>query len=110
MSIERRRSPRMEILGRLHGHVVSLDAPVVVREMSLGGMSLETHFPFPEGAIHEFRLTMGDDSTTLLRARIVRCREVAAADGSKAYISGVQFVEDEAPSDSAISTLIDKIK
>ena len=47
MSIERRRSPRVELVGRLHGHDVSLDVPVVVRELSLGGMAIETTFSFP---------------------------------------------------------------
>ena len=43
-----------EILGRLHGHSVSLDVPVGVREISLRGMAVETALPLPEGAVHEW--------------------------------------------------------
>ena len=37
MSSDRRHSPRIEILGRLHGHTVAFDVPVTVREISLDG-------------------------------------------------------------------------
>lgn len=103
---ERRRSPRIEILGRISGHVASADAAVTVREMSLGGMSLETPLAFEEGSIQEFRLTLGDGSTTLLRGRVVRCRSHVSPDGVTTFVSGVQFVED----DSSVGGLIDKIK
>lgn len=106
---DRRRSPRIEILDRLHGHVVSLNTPVRVREMSLGGMSIETSFAFPEGAFHEFRMRMGDDSIVLLKGRVIRCREQVDADGVVIYISGVQFVDDDPP-DTAVENLIDKMK
>jgi PilZ domain len=109
MSSERRRSPRVEILGRLHGQVVSLDVQVVVREISLGGLSLETPVPLPNGAEHEFRLTLGDESTVLLRGRVVHCHESVRADGRRAYVSGVQFVDEEPPDgDSSVGRLIDR--
>ena len=63
MSDDRRRSSRVEIVGRIHGHAVSLDVQVEVKEISLGGMALITPFPFPVGAHHEFLLTLGDGST-----------------------------------------------
>ena len=107
MSIERRRSPRIELLGRIHGHVAALDVSVTVREISLGGMSLETSFRFPELATHEFRLTLGDGATTVLHGIILRCREHNRSDGSRVYISGVQFV-DKKPSGGA-EAIIDKM-
>jgi hypothetical protein len=111
MSIERRRSPRVEILDRIHGHVTSLDVPVIVREMSLGGMSLQTTFAFPDGAVHEFRLMLGDGSPVVLRGRVVRCREEAAPDGSTMFVSGVQFLDEEPPEgDSPVGGLMDKIR
>src|SRR5262245_6580017 len=109
-SSDRRRSPRIEILERLHGHVASLDVAVKVREMSLGGMGIETDFPFPVGAVHDFRLTLGDGSTVVLRGTVLRCRKETDAEGKALYISGVQFVDDESAGDSAAGTVIDKIK
>jgi len=92
---ERRRSPRIEILGRLHGQVVALNVEVVVREMSLGGMSLEGPFAFPTGAVHEFRLTLGDGSMPLLSARVVYSRNISPPGSTPVYVTGVQFIDDE---------------
>ena len=100
MSKDRRRSPRVELLGRVHGHVASLDVPVTVTEMSLGGLGLETGFPFPAGAIHDFRLTLGDGAFVVVKGKVVHCRNVAAPGGPSRYVSGVQFVEDDAADDA----------
>src|SRR5262245_8248732 len=80
MQFERRRAPRVEVVGRLHGHIVSVDAPVTVREVSLGGLSFSSTVAFPAGSIHEFRLTMGDDSAVLMRGKIVRSEQRTAED------------------------------
>lgn len=106
MSAERRRAPRVAILGRVHGHVASLDVPVTVREMSLGGLSMETAFAFPVGALHEFRLTLGDGASVLLKGRVVYSRETPGPSGGTFYVTGVQFVDDESGADE----IIDKIK
>jgi len=95
MHIDRRRAPRVELLGRLHGRSVSLDVPVRVVEISLGGMAIETALPFPVGAIHSFRLTLGDDSTAELTGRVMHCRNKAQAGVSPQYVTGVQFVEED---------------
>jgi hypothetical protein len=109
MANDRRGSPRIEILERIHGHIASIDTDVRVREMSLGGMGIETDFPFPVGAIHEFRLRLGDDSTVLLRGKILRCREQTNDDGVQTFVSGVQFLDEDPPGDSPVGGLIEKI-
>ena len=93
---DRRRSPRVEMLDRLHGHVASLDVPVSVREISLGGMSLETATALEVGSLHEFRVTLGDGSAVLLRGRVLRSTNVAAEGEAAVFVSGVQFVGDDA--------------
>jgi hypothetical protein len=111
MSRDRRRSPRIEILEQIHGHVASLDVAVRVREMSLGGMSLETDFAFPIGAVHDFRLTLGDGSTVVLRGRVLRCREQTNEEGTRAFVSGIQVLDEDPPvGDSPVGDLIGKIK
>ena len=108
MSSERRRSPRIQILGKVHGHVASLDLAVKVREMSLGGLSMETSVPFPVGAKHDFSLTLGDGAAVQLTGEIVYSREIAAADGSKLWLSGVQFINEESE-DGGVDTIINRI-
>ena len=111
MTADRRRSPRIEILGRLHGHAVSLDVPVVVKEISLGGMALETSFPFPIGAVHEFRLTLGDGAQVHLKGRVMHSRNTGAPGGASTFVTGIQFVDDEpTDEDTGVGDLIDKLK
>ena len=118
MSIERRRAPRIELLGRVHGHIVppdgsesAADRTVTVREMSLGGLSFHADTPFPVGEIHEFHLTLGDDSAVVLRGRVVRCEEIVAEDGGRLFLTGVQFIDDPLPDGPGdVGGLIDKIR
>jgi len=110
MSIDRRRSPRIELLGRLHGHVVSLDVPVIVREISLGGMAVETTFSFPVGVVHEFRLTLGDGAHVLLRGQARHSRSQSARGRTTVYTTGFEFVDEEVGEGSArVGDLIDRI-
>jgi hypothetical protein len=111
MNGERRRSTRIELLGKLHGHSVSLDVPVSVLEISLGGMAIQTGLPFPVGAVHAFRLTLGDESTVELHAKVMHCRSVAPAGDPPVYVTGLQFVDDEPPdAGPTLGDLIDRVK
>ena len=104
MNRERRRAPRVEVLGPLEGHVVS---PVTVREVSLGGLSFSSTAAFSIGAIHEFRLALEDGPAVLLRGRVVRSQlHPDDEDGSGLFITAVQFLD--AP--ASIGDLVDKIK
>jgi hypothetical protein len=107
---DRRRSPRIEILGRLHGYTVAFDVPVAVREISLGGMTVQTGLALEEGAVHEFLLTLGDGSVVQLSGRVLHTRRGPdPAEGHGAYISGIQFVEDEPDAAGTVEDVIDKI-
>jgi hypothetical protein len=111
MSRDRRRSPRIEILDRVHGQIATLNLDVRVREMSLGGMSMETAIAFPPGALHEFRLALGDGSFVLLPGRIAHCREITTPDGQRAYVTGVQFVDEQpAEGDLSVGDLVQRIR
>jgi hypothetical protein len=108
---DRRRTPRFELLGRVHGQVVSVATAVRVREISIGGLSFESSIAFPIGAVHEFRLELGDGSNVVLRGRVVRCLQHGLVDDAVRYTTAVQFVDDEPPPDDepSIGDLIRKI-
>jgi hypothetical protein len=95
------------MLGRMHGRIQSLGVTVTVREVSLGGLSMQTAFAFPIGAVHDFSLTLGDDSSVELRGRVVYCREILAADAEPVYVTGVQFIDNDAAGDG-VGELIGK--
>jgi hypothetical protein len=87
------------MVGRLHGQAVSLDVPIRVREMSLGGMSIETAFPIPIDAVQEFALELGDGSQAVLVGRVKYSRllePLEPADSEAAvYLSGIEFVDED---------------
>jgi hypothetical protein len=110
MGQERRRAPRIEVLGRLHGHVVSLNTPVTVREISMVGLSFSAPMEFPVGAIHDFRLTLGDGSAVMLKGRVVRV-EADAGQPIRAYVMGVQFLDGEGQDDeSGLGDVVERLK
>lgn len=92
VSVDRRRNPRIQLLGRLHGSVVALEVAVTVTEISLGGMAIETEIDFPRGAEHEFQLTLGDDSTVRLKGRVAHSQKLSG--DAPRYLSGIEFVEE----------------
>ena len=102
---DRRRSQRLQIFGTLHGHLVALDAPITVTEISLGGLGFETPIEFPIGIVHEFRLTLGDDSLVAVKGRVMHSRRLSAAGAPASFAVGVQFIDDDVEVDS-IATLI----
>lgn len=110
MSIpDRRRAPRVQISGKMHGQLVAVDVPIAVTEISLGGLSFETPIDFPVGGVHEFALTLGDNSIVSLKGRVMHSQRLSPAGEPPGYAVGVQFIDDEAEVDS-IATLIKVIE
>ena len=94
---------------------MSLDQPIIVLEMSLGGMSIETGFPLEVGSLHSFRLTLGDGATIEVTARVRVSGRVmhtrSTADGDKvAYVTGLQFVDDDEDQSGGVGDLINRVR
>jgi hypothetical protein len=88
---DRRRSPRLEVMGSLHGQMVPLRIAICVREVSFGGFSIETVFPLPIGAEHEFRFTLRSGLTVTVRGKVAHCRQES---GNPAlYVMGLEYVD-----------------
>lgn len=100
MGSERRRSPRVDLLGLVSGRLLTADTEVVVRDMSLGGLATETPFPLEKGSVHDLRLTLGDGAAVDLRARVMHCRNIAAEGEEPRYFTGFQFIDEEQADDS----------
>jgi hypothetical protein len=107
---DRRRSARVEVLGRIQGQMVRLDMPVTVRELSLGGMKIETPAAFEAGSVTSFLLTLGDGAGVEVYGKVVYTRAVAGSD-PPAYLSGIQFVDqdDDGPH-SAVGDILSKMR
>ncbi len=107
---DRRRSTRVEVLGRIRGQVVSLDIQLRVLEISLGGMSVETPAVFNVGDTATFLLMLGDGAGIEVHGRVVYRRPVEA-DHPGEFITGIQFVDvDDQSQDTPVGGLITKIQ
>jgi hypothetical protein len=112
MREERRRTPRIRILGELQGRETGTDGAVLVREISLGGMALETTFPFPPDVVLEFQLELGDGSVLDLRARATHSHVVDSSGASpgQVHVTGFAFVDGDSDGAGEVGQLIDRVR
>ena len=107
---DRRRSPRIDLMGQIHGELASMDLPIVVLDISLGGMRIATPIAFEAGARGQFMLTLGDGAVVVVTGRIVRCQPIEGA-SPKAFASGVQFVDDaDASGSTGVGEMLKKVE
>jgi hypothetical protein len=99
---------RIQILGELHGEVMVYE-PLAIREISRGGVQVETAFPLQVDSLHEIRLTLGEKSI-VLKGRVAHCRITGVDQEVVTYRSGVEFIEPSERIHSVISGFIDAIK
>ena len=87
----KRDSERIELLGGLGGEVMVFQ-PLLIRQISKGGMQVETAFPLQLDSLHDFRLTLGDRSV-VVKGRVAHSRISDVDQDVVTYRSGVEFIE-----------------
>lgn len=91
----RRRAPRIPLArGLVRAEIPGLNLTADVRDVSIGGFSIETFRPFAQGAVHQFRLKTSAGWVGVLRAKAAHCRWLNEPDGSVRFLSGWQFLFD----------------
>ncbi len=105
---ERRRAPRLQVLGRIQGRLVSLPLPVELRDMGPLGFSVESALPFPQGARRLFLFTTAGGLQVLIEGAAVHCRP---DDGNDArYVTGFRLVQSRlTDTDADVSVLLDAL-
>ena len=107
---ERRRHPRFGAATKLAGHLLDQDLPVRVRDIGLGGFSIETVEPLEIGIEHRVRFVSHDDWSTVLLALCAYSRPSCLDDGSPIYVAGFSFTgEDRPETRQTIQILIEKV-
>jgi hypothetical protein len=107
---ESRRAPRLELMERIHGHLTSINVEVHVREISLGGLSVDAPLRFPAGAVHEFRLTLGDGSQVMVRGRVAHSTpRTDETTGAQSFLTGFEFLEEQPQESAPIEHLVEKV-
>ncbi len=105
---ERRRFPRYPAHERVVGYLTAPRLPVRVRDIGLGGFSIETIDPLEAGVVQTVRFTTIDDWSAVLPAKSLHCRPSIAADGTPRYATGFSFV-DENKSRRTVEYLIEQV-
>jgi PilZ domain len=105
---QKRERERIEILGELHGEVMMFQ-PVAIKEISVGGAQLETLFPLQLNSLHDFRLSLGDQSV-VVKGRVAHCRISDVDQELVTYRSGVEFIEPSDRISAVVRDFIDSIK
>lgn len=104
---DRRRSPRIENLGRLHAEVLTADVPVTIYDFSTGGLSLLSQAPLIPGKVHRLRIGARGGPSVELSARVAHCRRFSRHRHGDEYHSGLAFKDLDETGRRAIDGLID---
>lgn len=105
---DRRRDARVDLLADLQGHIVTLDEEVQVRQISRGGMTVETTAPLSPRLVHDFRLSVGERAV-VLKGRVMHSRVKIDRD-LVTYLAGIQFVDPSPASVAIIGEFLDRFQ
>jgi c-di-GMP-binding flagellar brake protein YcgR len=106
---ERRRNPRVDVLGQVHVHIVTSPVPATLREISLGGFSIESTTPFAPGIRHDFHFSLDDGSDIRVRATSVHCSLVRVESGLSMHLSGFEFIQRDARVRDEVESFVGRI-
>jgi hypothetical protein len=108
MEAEKRDAERVLILGELQGEIMVFE-PMLVKEVSLGGITLDTRFPLQLNSLHDLRLELGGRSI-IVKGRVVHSRISDVDQDVVTYRSGVEFVEVSDRVSAAIAEFLDAVR
>jgi hypothetical protein len=91
MSGDKRDLERIPLEGAVTGEVMVFQ-PMTILDISTGGAQIETSFALQLDSLHDFRLSLGDQSI-IVKGRIAHCHIGELTDVSALYRTGVEFVE-----------------
>ena len=105
---ELRRSPRINVRQLLEGHLVTLDRRVVVRDISLGGFSVESEDEIPAG-VHVVRLQEGDRWSVTVTAASRHRSATQGADGLVRHVMGFEYKDQTPDTQQTIRILFERL-
>lgn len=108
MEEDNRDSERIDLLGLLRGEVMVFQ-PTAVRQISRGGMSVETRVALQLDSLHDFRLTIGEQSV-VVKGRVAHSHISEVDQDVVVYVSGVEFIELTAHTASVINQFVDLLR
>jgi hypothetical protein len=82
--------------------------PMTIKEISRGGARVETAFPLQVDSLHDFRLTLGDQSV-VIKGRVAHCSICDVDQEMVVYQSGLEFIEPSERVSAVIAEFVDAI-
>jgi hypothetical protein len=105
---DKRDTERVLILGDLKGEIMLFE-PLLIKEISRGGASVETRFPLQLDSLHDLRLTLGLRSV-VLKGRVAHSRISDVDQDIVTYRTGIEFVDASDRILNVISEFLDTLK
>jgi len=87
---DKRGVERVPILGELQGEIMVFQ-PMLIRDISKGGVTVETRFPLHLDSLHDLRLTLVKKSV-VVKARVADSKISDVDQDIVTYRSGLEFV------------------
>ena len=108
MSSDERDAERRAVVGGLEGEV-KVFQPMLIREISPLGITVETTAPLQLDSLHEVRLTLGDRSV-VVNGRVVHARISTVNQDVVTYRVGMEFVDPSERTARVIADFVDHLE
>src|SRR5687768_12751727 len=105
---DKREADRVPMLGDLKGEIMVFQ-PMLIRDVSQAGATVETRFPLHLNSLHEVRLTLGSRSI-VVKGRVVHSQISDVDEDIVFYKTGLEFVEPSEHASTAIAEFLDRVK
>ncbi len=105
---DKRDTERVVILGELQAEIMMFE-PMLIKEISRSGATVDTRFPLHLNSLHDLRLTLGTTSV-ILKGRVVHSRISDVDQDIVTYRTGLEFVEPSERVADVIAQFLDEVK
>ena len=98
----------MRVQHRVPASFATSPTPALIRNLSLGGVLVESNEPFPVGAVHQLCIGNDPDAAPLIAARSVYSQAQTLPNGSVRFLTGFAFLRhQEDPAQQLVFDLVE---
>ncbi len=105
---DNRTQERVPILGDLHGEMMVFQT-MLIRDISKGGVTIETRFPLHIDSLHDVRLTLSKTSV-VVKCRVAHSRISDVDQDIVTYRTGLEFIEPSERFVAVIEKFLEAVK
>lgn len=103
--LNRRRAVRVEPASQISAEVFGSTARVLIADVSIRGMKVQTTAPFWPGSRHVIRVAAGHDQPIEVLAKVVHCQRAVTDCGAPCFVVGWEFVPGPGAEEAAAQLL-----